>query len=252
MKWHRICGCCALILIGGLFAGCGGNETGRKLIHALASGDTATADALIDDKNFNVNSANNQGVTPLLQSLVSHNREIYAKLLERGADPNICDGNGRCVMNQAAKESDSFWLREALAHGGDPDALNSGNRHYPNSTPLFYAIHKERPGITPRVENIRLLIKGGANVNHRDSYGRTPLREAAEAGNYESIVDLLAAGADPLQGDKHGYTLVNWFNGRAESRVSNEEQKPWFTKAADVLIERGVLERDSDGKLRKK
>ncbi|HUE71070.1 MAG TPA: ankyrin repeat domain-containing protein [Pirellulaceae bacterium] len=222
------------------------------LIRAVKAGDVASAEVLLNDKMINVNSADKDGITPLLQSLLSRNKEIYMKLLKRGADPNVCDRLGRCVMNEAATENDTFWLKESLAHGGDPNALNKGNKHSPNSTPLFYAIQKERPGEKPRVDNVKVLIDAGANVNHRNANGVGPLRAAAGAGNYECVVELLEAGADPLVGDKHGYTLVNWFNGRDENLVPDEDQIPWFNRAAEMLIERGLLERDADGNLKKK
>lgn len=243
---------CGLLLSAVALQGCQGDAQTQVVIRALESGDTPTADAIINDKTFDVNAANNNGVTPLLQALTSGNREMFGKLLKRGADPNLCDTEGRCVMNQAATKSDSYWIREALAHGGDPNALNTGNRHSPNSTPLFYAIQKELPGVKSRIENVRLLIQADADVNHRNANGIVPLRAAAGAGYYDIAIELLDAGADPLQGDKHGLTLVDWFDGRDESLVPDDDQVQWFNKAADILIERGLLERDGDGNLKKK
>jgi hypothetical protein len=34
---------------------------------------------------------------------------------------------------------------------------------------------------------------------------------------------------------------VDWFQGRDESLVVHEEQLPWFHKAREILIERGLL-----------
>jgi uncharacterized protein len=173
---------------------------------------------------------------PLLQALARHDKNAYAKLLEGGADPNQCDLIGSCAMNQAAEEDDPYWLRTALAHGGDPNVINEGNRHYPNSTPIFYAIYKERPA------NARILVEAGAHINHQNGYLHTPLREAAGTGVYETVVLLLEAGADPNLADRHGYSLVNWFKGRDESMVPDKAQIPWFRKAREILVNRGVIE----------
>ena len=155
---------------------------------------------------------------PLLQTLARHDKNAYVKLLEEGADPNKCDRIGSCAMNQAAREDDPYWLRTALAHGEDPNVINERNPYYPNSTPIFYAISKERP------VNAKILVEAGANINHQDGFGETPLRKAAGTGVYETVVLLLEAGADPYLADRHGYSLVNWFNGRDESMVPDKSR----------------------------
>ena len=91
----------------------------------------------------------------------------------------------------------------ALKHGGDPNALNMGNRYSPNSTPLFYALyHKHLYIESGRVRKVELLISAGANINHQDAEGGTPLRRAAESGAYEIVLRLLLEGADPA--------TINW------------------------------------------
>jgi ankyrin repeat protein len=216
------------------------------LINAIECGDDATAKAILEDKTLDVNAPGDNGMTALLQSLISNNKELYARLLERGADPNRCDTAGRCVMNQAAELSESWWLREALIHRGDVNALNKGNRHYPNSTPIFYAIAKRR------TENVVLLIKAGANVNHRNDKGVTPLRASAGTGRYELVLKLLEVGADPLKPDHHGGTLVDWFDGRDEEMVPDEDQKPYFRKAGQLLVDLGLMDAESKGQFKKK
>lgn len=219
--------------------GCSGDNRVHKLIKAIDAGDSNAVDFLLDDETLDVKATEDSGATLLLHALTAQNKAIYVKLLEKGASPNQCDRSGRCVMNQAAEEEDSFWLSQALAHGGDPDALNTGNRHIPNCTPLFYAIYKRR------VQNTKILIDAGANVNHRHSFGLAPLREAAGNGKFESVVALLEAGADPTQTDKHGHSFVDWFKSHEsetdEFFVRNKDQLPWFRKVKEILIKRGLI-----------
>ncbi|MCE9528186.1 MAG: ankyrin repeat domain-containing protein, partial [Planctomycetales bacterium] len=167
------------------------------------------------------------------------NQAIRGRKTHSAGQIHKCDRSGRCVMNQAAKEEDPFWLRTALAHGGDPNAINHGNRHYPNSTPIYYAIQNIPKS---HAENARILVEAGADINHQDGYGHTPLRDAAGAGMYETVVLLLEAGADPCLADKHGYSLINWFKGRDERLVPDEDQIPWFRKAREILVKRGLIE----------
>jgi len=225
--------------------GCDRRPTDRqakKLIRAIEAGDTALANRILAEK-VDVNGQDRAGMTPLLQALLSGNEPLYKQLLARGANPNVCTTRGQCVMNVAA-DRDGPWLELALKHGGDPNALNVGNPHAPNSTPLFYAMHHEHFDIESwHVRNVDLLIKAGANVNHQDSGGRSPLLEAARTGSYESVVHLLLAGADPTLPDKNGQTTVDWYVERTEDMVLSDAQKPWFQKSREMLIERRLLNR---------
>lgn len=225
--------------------GCDRRPTDRgakKLIRAIESGDTALADKILAE-GVDVNGQDRTGMTPLLQSLLSGNEPLYKQLLARGANPNVCTTKGQCVMNEAA-DRDGPWLELALNHGGDPNTLNSGNPFYPNRTPLFYAISHEHLDIESwHARNVDLLIKAGANVNHQDSRGQSPLLRAARTGGYESVVLLLQAGADPTLPEKNGLNTVDWYVERTEDMVLSDEQKPWFQKSREMLIERRLLNR---------
>ena len=226
--------------------GCDRRPTDRqakKLIRAIEAGDTALADKILAE-GVDVNGQDSAGMTPLLQALLSGNEPLYKQLLARGANPNVCTTRGQCVMNEAA-DRDGPWLELALKHGGDPNALNVGNQYLPNSTPLFYAIYHKNLFIDPwRVRNVDLLISAGANINHQDAEGGTPLRRAAESGAYEIVARLLLEGADPTKADRYGQSIADWFDGLDVESVLNAEQKPWFQKSREMLIERDLLNRD--------
>jgi ankyrin repeat protein len=207
----------------------------RKLIRAIRVGDIEMANSVLEDGRFQFKASDHFGRTALLQALASNNKPIYVKLLDRGANPNLCDSQGVCVMNEAAAADDCFWLAEALAHGGDPNAPNTGNRHYPGSTPIFYAAYARKP------ENARLLIKAGANLNHVDDHGQMLLRRALYSAPIEMLVDLLEAGADPLLKDGYGGNFVDLISKYNESMVRTEEKKQSFRRIRAILIERGLL-----------
>ena len=223
--------------------GCGGDRRNQKLLAAIDAGDSKTVDILLDDETFDLKSTHDSGAQFLFHAMTAKNKAIYVKLLEKGASPDHCDSSGKCIMNQAAKEEDSYWLSQALAHGGNPDVLNTGNRHAPGWTPLFYAINERR------VENTKILITAGANVNHRDSFGNAPLHELAGKTRYETIVALLEAGADPTQPNKHGHSFVDWFETRegetSEFLVRKKDEVPWYRKVREILIERGLISPES-------
>jgi len=86
------------------------------------------------------------------------------------------------------------------------------------TTPLHWAVYNGD------AEQVRSLIKSGADVNARNDYGSTPLTEAAETGNVDIIGQLLKAGADPQSSNDDGQTALMIL-----ARTSN-------TAAADLLL----------------
>jgi uncharacterized protein len=233
--------------------GCFNQPSHLQLIRAIKAGDNRRATITLMDHDLDVNGTDSEGVTPLLQALLSSNKAAYVKLLRKGANPNICDRRGRCVMNQASKEPDTFWLTEAIKHGGDPNVLNIGNSQYPLSTPLFYAVDNATGAQGGwRVAHLDMLINAGANVNHQDEFGATPVLTASKAGNYAAVVKLIEAGAKPQLSDKTGFNALDWFDGRNERMVQDAGQKEWFLKAGGLLVEQGLLEHDAAGGFRKK
>jgi hypothetical protein len=59
------------------------------------------------------------------------------------------------------------------------------------------------------VEQVRALLRDGADPNAASPDGRTPLMEAAEAGRRDAVAVLLSAGADPDVHDRLGRTPLD-------------------------------------------
>jgi hypothetical protein len=219
-----------------------------ELVTAAENGDVKTIEKLAK-AGVDVNARGSRDVTPLMRCIFKQNKEGCRALLENGADPNLLTKDGRSVLHLAAYEPDPFFMREALEHGGNPDLPNTGNPFSPDSTPIFYAaqnhaaLTKEREGSHP--ENVRLLVAAGADVNHKNARGLTPLYDAAEAGQYEVMLVLLEAGAEFRSVRPFGQPLQEWLDParlNVEPGLTGyrENWREYYTKVCDFLRSRGV------------
>jgi ankyrin repeat protein len=108
-------------------------------------------------------------------------------LLEKGADPNTSDSEGRNALMVMSLEKRSENAVELIAEtllnaGCDVNAADSKGR-----TPLMYAAIFERPGV------INLLLKRGANINVKDHDGLSALDWAKKSGNIEILRPLYSS-----------------------------------------------------------
>jgi len=213
----------------------------RSLADAAGTGDVKEIDRLVA-AGVDVNATGKQGMTPLVWAMAARNREGFLRLLERGADPNrqhpdIDLGGGSSVTSMAASSKiDSFFLKAALEHGANPNLVEpTGNRAQPEerTTPLHRAISSRR------VENLDLLIRAGADLNHKGGhFGATPLVDAAAVNWYEGVYRLLEAGADYRIKTDAGTDLADL--AVDEPIPYALETRRWKDKVLDFLEKKGA------------
>jgi serine/threonine protein kinase/ankyrin repeat protein len=119
-------------------------------------------------------------------------------LLEKGADPNMRDTDGRnalMVMSMEFRSAFPRGVRRGLraivpvgAHGGGIFAVEDGN--------LVHLIGKA-------------LLQAGCDINAADSNGRTPLMYAARYNRLPAVRLLLIGGANINARDKSGMTALD-------------------------------------------
>lgn len=205
----------------------------RALVRAVEKEDVKEIDRLVT-QGINVNARGKDGMTPLIWAIYHLKKASYRALLEHGADPNLQIQSGRhaggSVMQAAAGLSDSFYLKLALEHGGNPNLVNPYSSY--KRTPLFSAIDPFNPHVK---ENVDMLIKSGANLN-TDFNGVTPLMSAVASGRYDIVYLLLQAGADFHLEQK---SLVAYIQIRNDD-PNNIMTTVWKKKVIEFLNAHGV------------
>ncbi len=194
---------------------------GRILFHSIQTDRLAIAEFLINegaDVNYN-----DSRITLLQYSIISGKEKASILLIESGAEVNPgwefgesplslayskdwyrvrdllikrgakkeTEEKGLSPMQTAIKKGDREAVEVLLKNGVDP---NSYYTHYHSPHYHFTALHSAAR--TGNVDILKTLIKFGANINARTTYGDTPLDEAIETGHKDAAKFLINNGAD--------------------------------------------------------
>jgi ankyrin repeat protein len=137
--------------------------------------------------------------TPLVCGVFMGQEETVRFLLEQGANVNHRDGRGGTALHVACKYGRGELVGLLLDHGAD---LSSTGLE--GLSPLAVAAISNEAAIVDH-----LLAHGGSDADGRDLFGRSALLLAAAEGHDAVCARLLAAGADPLIGDRRGSTALD-------------------------------------------
>jgi len=139
-------------------------------------------------------------MTNLIERVFTNDIDGLRDSLAQGADPNKRSGDGRTPLIHAAIDGKLAVAKLLLDHGADvnaQDGLGYSALHYSAQNYLL--------------EMAALLIAHGAKVDAEDNHGNTPLARAAfdSKGRGALISILLKAGADRNHRNRHGQTPLN-------------------------------------------
>lgn len=208
------------------------NQTEIDFCHAIEWSDTNKMRIFLGD-GLDVNTKGNvDDMNFLMWSFIKQNKDSYQYLLEHGANPNLLTKPSQrkypiSVMNLAVMPKDSFWLKEALEHRGNP---NTSKGH---ESIIFEAIDYERN------ENVKLLLEAGADINYQNEISKdTPLINAMSGSRYDIAFFLLENGANPNL-KKEDVTFIITNNRVFSFSGDYDKQAEYKEKVKKVLESKG-------------
>jgi len=155
--------------------------SGAHPLHVAADIGIPPVVNLLVDLGANLEARDSLGRTPLIQAAIAGNSAVVAVLLAAGADADAAETRHRITALHLAAFSDRREIIDTLlGYGADVDAADSQGE-----TPLFWAVGRGH------TQTIARLINAGADINHRNLAGVSPLGAAAFAHEREATVRLL-------------------------------------------------------------
>ena len=246
--------------------------TKTPLMYAAEKGKTDMVKAIAEDKNT-INVADNDGWTPLMYSILPENSaEIVPILLDKGADLEAEDVEGRTALSMAQetnkgdvvkiiedhmngasaeqqmsadelvdiiKTQDSAQLEQALQRPDIAKTINSPMDSKSQTTPLMYA------AAHAKAYDVQKMIDAGGDINIKDRNFRTAVMYAANSkdSDPETISVLENAGANLDTRDKSGLSARDYLAktrpemAQANTNQANNAKAAKSKKAANTTAE---------------
>lgn len=189
-----------------------GNSSWQTACDSIKAGELNAIE--LNARQLNVVEPSKQ-VTLLSCALESKNPLAVVRARTAGADPDIVVYQDDTYLNEAIESGAYERFTLLLEIGANPSQLVPWHE-WPA---LFTAIRQSR------LDMVSKLLQSGADVNARDSSGRTPLMAALNMNAFPAAEALLQAGADVCALDSRG-------NGIGE----------YLRRSAVNLDERGTAE----------
>eukprot|EP00903_Cladosiphon_okamuranus_P019236 g17689.t1 len=171
------------------------------LAHAILEGSLARVNTLLA-AGADVNEHGGEdgaGITPLHVAANEGQDAVASLLLEKGADKDALDFDGRTPLAWAVDEGHLAVAETLLAAGADIN--RRGHEH--SGSPLHDAASSGHD------EMVTLLLKEGAEKDATDEVGQTPLMWAVRAGHVAIVKTLVEGGVDVRAADRDGFTALH-------------------------------------------
>ncbi|RDW85731.1 hypothetical protein BP5796_04056 [Coleophoma crateriformis] len=195
-------------------------DIGRwKPLHLASEDGHINIVKLLVEKGADINAADMNGRTLLYRASENGHIDVVKLLLEKGADVNATDKNGWTPLCTASQHRHIDVVKLLLEMGADVNAADENGR-----TPLYWVSFRGHVNI------IKLLLEKEADINTADKRGFTPLHRASQDGKADVVKLLLEKEADVSVADKSRWTPLH----RASENGQIDIVKLLLNKGADV------------------
>ncbi|MFH2138196.1 MAG: ankyrin repeat domain-containing protein [Candidatus Omnitrophota bacterium] len=161
-------------------------------ISAAHNGDLAVMESYLDNGG-DINAVDYTGATALHIAIGGIKTEMVKFLIDKGANLNIGDGMNYTPLHGALCKNEEYatkYVKMLLDKGGvDVNVQTIPEKH----SPLMFAAD------SGYLEIVKLLVDKGADVNLKDSSGKTALDRARKSGENEVAEFLLLQRTDDPQ-----------------------------------------------------
>ena len=143
----------------------------------------------------------------IFSAIENGNLEMVRKLLEKGADPNLQDPNGRTLLHTAVIEVQVDIVHELINKGAQVNTEDNCKQSPLQDAAELVDDVDDQKEVADLEIIVKYLLKAGANPNVKDSDSdnKTPLHFAAQCNNTSMVHDLINHGAiiDAKDNDQH-------------------------------------------------
>jgi hypothetical protein len=212
-----------------------------RLAVAVDAGDPAAVEAAVRD-GADVRAWGKDGYSILYWAMARKNVAGFEALVKNGADvtgdyrdPAIVKENRlrNFIVRLTLEVADPGFFKAALRQGLDPNYVLDKDS---NESLLFLA------GGRHNEPALRLLLDSGANIEQQNHLGYTALGEAMLRCDFKTMWFLMERGADLTVKNVFGHDL-SWQLREYGSRGVRPEQREYFEKVVEELVQRGLLTR---------
>jgi ankyrin repeat protein len=193
------------------------------LIAASSCGEIETVEVLLKS-GAKADAKDSHGKTALMVS--SGNGKIVKLLVEAGADLDLVDGEGQGALSIAAR----FENKDFLV------ALNEAGVSL-TSHPVLLELAASQEDTDPSFTKVDFLCKLGFDPNKQDSNGDTPLMWAIYGNRLENVRALIRCGADVSIKNSQGKSaldLAQYYKDIEIYQALKQERKSALTFAAQA------------------
>lgn len=156
----------------------------------------------LEARAFDASTGDRAGRRPsgalLIQAALGGDLDEVHRLVSLGTDVNFTNQYGVSALMVACLWERKDVVEFLLEQAADTSAVE----YAAGSDALLYAC------LSGNADIVRLVLDGGAAVDTRNRFGRTPLMVAATVGNVSAVRVLVAKGADVNATDNSGTTAL--------------------------------------------